>query len=366
MTLKHAAELQRTAWQLQSEGALDAAAQACMQALAVAEAAAGPACLDVVNLLNDLADIESERQRFSVALALAQRAQATLERSGQAAAGPQSARIAIKTRTLLGTLRRQLGQATPDAHDFVIAVDLALRWLGTDHDETAVARANLAVAYKFAGRFPAALALYTEVLEHFERSQGGSASPTLIALHHNIGGLHHAMGDADAAEAPARKAWEMAHAVYGANALATLLESVAYAAVMDAQGRHAAALAHCEAAHAGLLLLLGPEHAEVASVLHNMGATLAALGRCGEAEAAYREALRVWHKLQGPSSMDGALTSIGLAGVLNRQAAFAEASELLARAAAALDGQIEPGHRHWRVLAAHREAALRGLAAARP
>jgi len=74
MTVERAIELQEQSWNLQAEGKLDEASRACREALALMEAAEGPDSPDVANLLNDLAEIEQERQNFAEALALAGRA----------------------------------------------------------------------------------------------------------------------------------------------------------------------------------------------------------------------------------------------------------------------------------------------------
>jgi hypothetical protein len=69
------------------------------------------------------------------------------------------------------------------------------------------------------------------------------------------------------------------------------------------------------------------------------------------------------------SNMEGALTCIGLAGVLNRRTAFKEASTLLDQAEAALTGRLDGAHPTGtcsRRSAAQRGAALSGRAAERP
>jgi hypothetical protein len=73
MTVARAVELQEQSWTLEAEGKLDEASCACREALRLMECAEGRDSPDVANLLNDLAEIEQERQNFAEALALAMR-----------------------------------------------------------------------------------------------------------------------------------------------------------------------------------------------------------------------------------------------------------------------------------------------------
>ena len=74
MTIERAIELQEQSWTLQAEGKLDEASCACREALRLIDLSEGANSPDVANLLNDLAEIEQERQNFAEALALAERA----------------------------------------------------------------------------------------------------------------------------------------------------------------------------------------------------------------------------------------------------------------------------------------------------
>ena len=64
MNADRAVELQEQAWNLQAEGKLDEAATAVRKALLVLEESGEANSPDAANLLNDFAEIESERQSF--------------------------------------------------------------------------------------------------------------------------------------------------------------------------------------------------------------------------------------------------------------------------------------------------------------
>jgi len=87
MSAERAIELQAQSWALEADGKLDEAASACREALRLMEAAEGEASPDVANLLNDLAEIEQERQNFAEVLALCERAKAIEERAEECFTG---------------------------------------------------------------------------------------------------------------------------------------------------------------------------------------------------------------------------------------------------------------------------------------
>jgi hypothetical protein len=94
MNTDRAVELQEQAWSLQTEGKLDEAATAVRNALLLLEEAGEANSPDAANLLNDLAEIESERQNFQDALALAERAHSIENQLGEGFAAKVPPRFA--------------------------------------------------------------------------------------------------------------------------------------------------------------------------------------------------------------------------------------------------------------------------------
>jgi len=109
MTIDRALELQARAWTLQAEGNLDDAFAACHEALLLTEQCEGSDSADVANLLNDLAEIECDRQKFQAALTYSERALAIEKAHLNRFTGEMAARIRLKTLALLGALRRLQG-----------------------------------------------------------------------------------------------------------------------------------------------------------------------------------------------------------------------------------------------------------------
>src|ERR1700692_1066920 len=107
-------ELQEQAWNLQAEGKLEEAATAVAKALLLLEESGEANSLDAANLLNDLAEIESERQNFQDALVLAERAHSIEDQLGDGFAGEGAVQIRARTMGLIGEICRVRG-------DFVCA-----------------------------------------------------------------------------------------------------------------------------------------------------------------------------------------------------------------------------------------------------
>src|ERR1051326_3994227 len=109
MNIPRAIAMQEQAWALQSKGKFEEARIACREALQLIEESEGPDSPDVANLLNDLADIECERQDFPAALELAGRSQAIADSIGERFTGEAAARIRIRTLELPRAIRRTPG-----------------------------------------------------------------------------------------------------------------------------------------------------------------------------------------------------------------------------------------------------------------
>lgn len=360
MSTEQAIELQEQAWVLQANGRLDEAADVCGEALRLVELHEGPKSPDTANLLNDLAEIESSRQHFALALSLAVRAFEIEDQLGEEFSGTDATHIRIKTRTLLGELRRMLGDPSGGHDALVSAVSIAVSEFGVASIEAGEAHNNLAVAYKYAGRFDEALALYQSALTAILARDGEDSLDTAI-LYHNIGGIFHASGDFTAAEEPGRRAWEISRRFLGEDNLQTIIDAEAYAAILDGLER----FEESELIHRHALDFLRrecvPEHHEIAAVLHNLAATVASQGRLEEAERYYRQALSIRDKLFGEDSADAALTRNNIGAILNTSGRYMEAENLLSKALTCLARQLPAGHPHLVTVENHLCCARLGL-----
>ena len=146
-TMERVLQLQERAWTLHAERRLDEALVICREALRLVEESAGCDSLDVANLLNDLTEIETDRQNFDAAATLADRARAIEEALGDRLIGEDAARIRLKTCGLLGEIRRTHGDYPRAESDLLRAVTIAQTEFGEASEEAAIARNNLAVLY---------------------------------------------------------------------------------------------------------------------------------------------------------------------------------------------------------------------------
>jgi tetratricopeptide (TPR) repeat protein len=361
LSIERAIELQELSWNLQAEGKLDEASELCREALHLMEQSDGMDSPDVANLLNDLAEIEQERQNFEEALALAERARSIQDRLGERFTGEVAARIRVKTLALIGGTRRIQGDYAHAEDDLKSALAIAVAECGKASEQAAEARNNLGMLYKYWGRFDAGLKLYEEALAAIIAIHGDESLAS-GAIYHNIGGIFHARGDFAAAEEPARKAWQISRQLLGEDDPKTLLDAAAYAAVLDGLERYDESEPIYRRALAIFERVYGPEHFEVAATLHNLAAVLAARGDRQEAEQYYRRTLAIREKLLGPGSPDVALTRNNLGRLLNELRRPGEAVPLLEAAVAVLERHLAPGHPYLSAARENLRNAARSLA----
>jgi tetratricopeptide (TPR) repeat protein len=100
---------------------------------------------DAANLLNDFAEIESERQNASAALSSVRRAQGIEDRLGNQFCGELAARIRGRTLKLIGEARREQGEYQDAENSLKAALAILAAEFGDDSIEAANARNDLGV-----------------------------------------------------------------------------------------------------------------------------------------------------------------------------------------------------------------------------
>jgi tetratricopeptide (TPR) repeat protein len=368
MSTERAVELQEQAWNLQAEGNLDEAATAVRKALLLLEESGEQNSPDAANLLNDLAEIENERQNFQDALALAERAHSIEDELGDSFAGEGAAQIRARTMGLIGEICRLLGDLVRAEASLKEALQIVASEFGEASEPVADARNNLAVLYKACGRFDEGLELYQQALNSVVKLHGEDCLSSAV-IYHNIGGILHAKGDFDSAEQPGRRAWEISRRLLGEDDPRTLFDAVAYAAILDGLQRYDESEAIYRRALVIFEKTFGPEHYEVASNLHNLAAVLGARGDLDQAEKLYLRALAIKEKVVGAESPDAALTRNNLGALLNLKGRPSEAAAMLRSAVEILQDRLAADHPHLVFARANLERALfslRGLDAENP
>lgn len=343
MSIEQALELQSRAWALQAEGKLEDAFSACLEALQLTEQNKGANSPDAANLLNDLAEIECDRQKFQEALTCAERALAIEKTQVHLFAGETATRIRLKTLALLGELRRVQGDYASAESDLQEGVRLAAGEFGEASDEYAQTLNDLAVVHKYCGRFDEGFRLYEEALRITIAAQGEECL-TASTIYHNMGGILFSKGDFVAAEPFGEKAWKISQRLVGESDPRTMADAAAYAAILDGLRRYDESEAIYRRAVAAFEKSLGPIHCEVAATLHNLAAVLVAKGNYREAEEHYRRALAIKESLLGVDSPEVALTRTNLGSLLNVLGRYTESVPLLKNAVAVLEGRLTPAH----------------------
>jgi len=347
MSTERVIELQEQSWRLQADGRLDEASSLCREALHLIEECEGPSSPDVANVLNDLAEIELERQHFTAVLALTERARSIEDALGDDTATEAAARIRMRTLTLAAEVRRVLGDYPQAEGDQLKALALAVAEFGRGSAEAAAARNDLGVLYKYWGRFDDGLRLYREALASIVVTDGESSLSSAV-VYHNIGGILHARGDFTSAEAPARKAWDISRQLLGEGDPRTVRDAVAYAAVLDGLERYDESERIYRTALAVFERVYGPTHVECAALLHNLATLLDVRGHRLESEHCHRRALEIKETVVGAESPDVALTRNNLGRLLIDTGRQAEARPLLEAAVRVLEHRLPPDHPHVR------------------
>ncbi len=355
--------LQDWAWALQAEGRLEEALDGCTRAFALLAGAGLADTPDAANILADAADVERDLGRVHDALAHAERARSIVAPRvetplrGSRRRDVEADRLLIRVLTCCGTLRRMLGEYGTADWDLTLAAGATMRVYGIDSAELAESRNELAVLYKFAGRFAEAERLYALVLPVIERVYGAE-SLAAAAVWHNVGGVLHAQAEYARAEQPGRKAWELSRALLGNADPRVAADACAYAAILFGLER----LEESEQLYRDALSVYvasGEQGAaEIAAVLHDLAAVRDARGDLDEAAALYRRALELRDAQLGPASIDSALTRNNLGELMLRGAHWDEAERLLLAAHAVAGEKLPAGH-------PHRERIERNFAIAR-
>jgi non-specific serine/threonine protein kinase/serine/threonine-protein kinase len=163
------------------------------------------------------------------------------------------------------------------------------RLYGEEHQQTAQAMSNLAIAYVQAGREADAEPLLRTALER-NRVTLGAAHPRVLGEMINYSGLLRRVGRLEEAEPLAREAYAGLERAQGPHSLTTLVARVNWARILRDRGRLQEAAGHLEGAVALARLHLSPALPWLGRFASEHGQVLASLGRGAEAEALLLEA----------------------------------------------------------------------------
>ena len=158
---------------------------------------------------------------------------------------------------------------------------------------------DLAVVYKYAGRFDEAEALYWRALPIIETACG-RGHVDVATIWHNLGGIEHARGRFATGENYVRRAVEIRQAALGSAHVAVAKDIAALAALVQAQHRSDEAERLYQRAIGIFENAFKPVHYELGVNYDILAALHAARGNHQQAQELYRRALEIETHLLGP------------------------------------------------------------------
>ena len=148
-----------------------------------------------ISLQNRLVSILETQSRYDEALTIIQSAQGNLNEIKASIDSNIALSLEITTMTSLGTLQRIQGNYAEAEETYQQAIEL-IETQGTEQhqDKKTSLVNNLAIVYKYWGKFDAAESLYQDILTSLKQEHGNH-HPDVATIYHNLAGLNHARGD---------------------------------------------------------------------------------------------------------------------------------------------------------------------------
>jgi tetratricopeptide (TPR) repeat protein len=242
---------------------------------------------------------------------------------------------------LLGSLQEQLGEG--DAAS--ASMKEAARVGAGAHDDSLTARALIDLIWitgSFQSRYDEAMAMTASVEAAVARA--GEPATLRSRLDARVGSLLGAQGRYDEAVTLLERALAVREAALGPDHAELTSVLNALGEVLRAAGRYQDARRYYERALAISERVLGPDHPDVGALLNNLGLTLWSEGKYDEAHRLIERSLALDEATFGPDHPRVATSLISLGGLFQEQGRAAEARPLLERALAIQRRSLGPDH----------------------
>jgi tetratricopeptide (TPR) repeat protein len=302
--------LDRASTYLRERGQYQQARPIAERAVAVTEAALGPADLEVAwrcdtfgRVLQALADLAGARAQFERALAI-----------GEAALGPNNPHVAT-WRSNLGSVLQDLGDLAGARGQYERALAIGEAALGPNHPTVAILRSNLGNVLRALGDLVGARVQLERALA-ISGAALGPDHPDVARFRNNLGGVLQDLGDLEGARVQLERALEITEAALGRDHPDVAIRRNNLGSVLHALGDLAGARVQLERALEIGEVALGPNHPDVATWRHNLGSVLLDLGDLAGAKQHYERALAVGAATLGPGHPTVAIYRRNLRGVL--------------------------------------------------
>jgi tetratricopeptide (TPR) repeat protein len=295
----------------------------------------GPDSPDAANVSNLLSRIAAARGQYARSAVHACAASEIMGRLDDRCTGVDAEAIRLEALANMGTALRLHGLYAEAEPWLKRAIGQAQR----NGLNAASHRNDLAVLYKYTGRFDEAERLYREALAETSGEDALAAT-----IYHNLGGLNHSRGNFAAAEPYARRARDIRRRLLGPDHPDTLADDCALAGVLDGLGRYAESEPIYRNALTRFASLFGERHPEVAVNLNNLAAIRWGQEDALEAEFLYLRSLSIKRELLGDAHPDTALTLFNYAAMLCDLDRQGEARPMALRALLVFEAVLEPSH----------------------
>lgn len=220
----------------------------------------------------------------------------------------------------LASLLMATGRAN-DAADILRAViPVHARDRGPEHPRTLGARNDLAVSLWWLARYQEAADEW-EALLPVRRRVSGANHPETIRLMRNLAQTWTRLGELDRASAMLEEVTDLCVRQHGADSAVTAASQVTLASCYDQLGRHEQAIETAQAALHTMRAIFGPDDPAIIEASHQLGRSLRLAGRLREAETVYRQAASIiaeqpmqppWVVIRGRSRLNIGLTLTAL------------------------------------------------------
>ncbi|MGK7905282.1 MAG: tetratricopeptide repeat protein [Hormoscilla sp.] len=270
--------------------------------------------------LSNRADEFADRGRYDEAETYAQQALDTVRQLS----GDNQNFFLATSKNQLALIYRYQGRFPEAEQLYLDALQIAKKMFGNEDTQVAGILNNLAVVYRHQGRFAEAKTLCEEALRMSIRLLGPAHSDVARSLN-NLAIICEYQGEFDEAEQLYREALKMSKRFLGEEHpfVAQCLNNIAVLYMKqsrfpEAEEKHLEALEMRKR-------IFGQEHPHVAQSLHNLASLYEDIGRLFEAESKYLEALQIEKRMLGQDHPDVAATLNNLALIYQAQKRFTEA-----------------------------------------
>jgi tetratricopeptide (TPR) repeat protein len=252
-------------------------------------------------------------------------------------------RVRVQAGLALGTVMLARGDYAGAGCTLRATLADARATVGAADPDTGGVLNALGLVARYTGAFDVAADCYARALEIVEDTLG----PTHVqaaSLHHNLGGLAHARGDAAAGEWHARRAIELRAAALGPEHPEVAADKGAWAAILQRLGRLDEAERLLRETIETFVRAFGADHLEVGIACTSLGAVLHQAGRLQEAEEQYRAGLAIREQRTGAEHPELAATLINLGSLLAQRGQRDQARALYRRALGLLNASVDNAH----------------------